>query len=67
MRRRLQLILHKPVIDEELEQDLTELELDEPTTITRPCPHCGKGFMHRGPDLPRTPSLFLQRAPPVIQ
>ena len=36
LRRRLQLILHNPVTDEELEQNLTELELDEPTTITRP-------------------------------
>ena len=67
LRRPLQLILHKPVTDEGLEQDLAESKADEPTTITRPCPHCGKGFMHRGPDLPRTPSLFLQRASPVIQ
>jgi len=67
--RRLQLILHKPVTDEKLEQDLTELEIDEPTTITitRPCLHCGKGFIHRGSDLRPTTSLFLHQAPPMTQ
>lgn len=64
---RLQLLLQKPVTDEDLEQFITQPESDEPTTKIRPCPHCAKGFMHRGPDLQRTPSQFLQRAPPVIQ
>jgi len=67
LRQRIQLLLHKPVTDEDLQQVHAEPESDEPTTIVRPCPHCGKGFMHRGPDLPRTPSLFFQRGPPVIQ
>lgn len=69
--RRLQLHLQKPVTDENIPELLTETEpdsdLEKPTTKIHPCPHCKKGFLHRGPDITGTPSQFAPRAPPVYQ